>query len=169
LASKKWEAAQILLDRLKASSNPQIVTLARELIERAGAERKYGIPLGGNLPQPKLAPQKSPFDVLEEDAAKRAEAEKAAHSGGPADTRPTKFLKGRLVDVDCSQAPAAILTVAAGGAELKLRAADYKSLPLIGADDFSCEWHDRQVSVNYKPGGHSEGQSNGDVVSLEMR
>jgi tetratricopeptide (TPR) repeat protein len=165
LASKKWEAAQILLDRLKASSNPQIVALAKELIERAGAERKYGIPLGGNLPQPKLAPQKSPFDVLEEDAAKRAAADKSAQSAGPEDKRPTKFLKGRLVDVDCSQAPAAILTVAVGGAELKLRAADYKSLLLIGADDFSCEWHDRQVSVNYKPGG----STNGEVVSLEVR
>jgi tetratricopeptide (TPR) repeat protein len=166
LASKKWEAAQILLDRLKASGNPQIVALTKDLIERAGAERKYGIPLtAGTVPQPRLAPQKSPFDVLEEDAAKRAAAEKAAQSGGPADTRPTKFLKGRLVDVDCSQSPAAILTVAVGGAELKLRAANYKSLLLIGADDFSCEWHDRQVSVNYKPGG----STNGEVVSLEVR
>jgi hypothetical protein len=73
--------------------------------------------------------------------------------------------QGRLVAVNCSQAPAAILTVTAGGAALKHRAADYKSLVLIGADDFSCDWKDRQVTVNYKPGG----SSNGDVVSLEMR
>ena len=65
----------------------------------------------------------------------------------------------------CSQAPAAILTVTAGGAALKHRAADYKSLVLIDADGFSCDWKDRQVTVNYKPGG----SSNGDVVSLEMR
>ena len=70
-----------------------------------------------------------------------------------------------MVDVDCSQSPAAVLTVAAGGLELKLRAADYKSLLLIGADDFSCEWHDRQVTVNYKPGGMTDG----DLVSLEVR
>ena len=81
------------------------------------------------------------------------------------DRRPTKFLKGRLLDVDCSQAPAAILTVSAGSAALKLRAGDYKSLLLIGADDFSCEWRDRQVTVNYKPGGMADG----DVVSLEVR
>jgi hypothetical protein len=36
---------------------------------------------------------------------------------------------------------------------LKLRTPDYKSLPLIGADAFSCAWNDRAVSVNYKPGG----------------
>jgi hypothetical protein len=137
------------------------------LIEQAGAERKYGIPLGaGNVPEQKLAPQKSPFDVLEEDAAKREAAEKSGHSSGLGDNRPTKFFKGRLVAVDCSQAPAAILTVTAeGAAALKLRAADYKSLLLIGADDFSCDWRDRQVTVNYKPGGPKDGE----VVSLEVR
>ena len=165
VASKKWDASQILLDRLKASSDPQIVALARELVERAGAERKYGIPLGGNLPQSKLAPQKSPFDVLEEDAAKRDAADKAAQSAGPEDKRTTKFVKGRLVTVDCSQTPAAVLTVSAEGTTLKLHAQDYKSLLLIGADDFSCDWRDRQVTVNYKPSG----ATSGDVVSLEMR
>jgi tetratricopeptide (TPR) repeat protein len=170
VASKKWEAADILFDRLKASNNREIVALAKELMERAANERKYGIPLSaGTMPQAKLSPQKSPFDVLEEDAAKRAAAEKAEQSGGPADMRPTKFVKGRLIDVDCSQAPAAMLTVNVDGLELKLRAADYKSLLLIGADEFSCAWSDRQVTVNYKPGGHIEGQANGDVVSLEVR
>ncbi|MGC1451077.1 MAG: hypothetical protein WA830_13700 [Candidatus Sulfotelmatobacter sp.] len=164
VAGKKWEAADALLDRLKASANPQIAALARELQERSGTERKYGV--AGSMPaQTKLAPQKSPFDVLEEDAARRADDEKAAQSGGPDDKRPTKFLKGRLVAVDCSHAPAAILTVSGEGAKLKLRAADYKSLLLIGADDFSCDWKDLQVTVNYKP----RGSTDGDVVSLEMR
>ncbi len=163
VASKKWDAAQVLLDRLKTSDDPDIATLASELQEKAGSERKYGIPLGAaNVSQPKLEPQKSPFDVLEEDAAKRAADENTTTT---ADARPTKFVKGRLVTVDCSTSPAAILTVASGGSTLKLRAPDYKSLVLIGADDFSCEWRDRQVTVNYKPGG----LTNGDVVSLEMR
>jgi tetratricopeptide (TPR) repeat protein len=165
VASKNWEAANLLLDRLKASDNPQIATLARDLIEQAGTERKYGIPANaGTMAQAKLAPQKSPFDILEEDAAKRAAAEKSPPPGASEDRRPTKFVKGRLVTVDCSQAPAAILTVSAESATLKLRAADYKSLLLIGADDFSCDWRDRQVTVNYKPGG----ATNGDVVSVEV-
>ena len=164
VASKKWDAAQVLLERLKASSNPQIAAGAGQLIEQAGTQRKYGV-VGSASPQPKLAPQKSPFDVLAEDAAKREAAETSAQSDGPGDKRPTKFLKGRLLGVDCSQAPAAILTVRGDGAALKLRAADYKSLVLIGADDFSCTWQDRQVTVNYKPGGRTDG----DVVSLEVR
>ena len=163
VAGKKWEAAQVLLDRLKTSEDPQIAGHARDLLAQAGAQRKYGISLdsaGG----PKYAPQKSPFDVLEEDAAKRA-ADDPSQSGSTQDQRVTKFVKGRLVTVDCSKAPAAILTVSAGGTSLKLRAADYKSLLLIGADDFSCDWRDRQVTVNYKPGGGMDG----DLVSLEMR
>jgi hypothetical protein len=164
IASKKWEAAENQLERLRASTNPEIATLARERLSQIASERKYGI-AGAAATQPKLAPQKSPFDVLEEDAARRAAEEKAAQSGGTADKRATKFLKGRLLAVDCSQAPAAMLTVSSEGAVLKLRAADYRSLLLIGADEFSCAWRNRGVSVNYKPGGLADG----DVVSLEVR
>jgi hypothetical protein len=67
--------------------------------------------------------------------------------------------------VDCSQSPAAVLTVVSGGTVLKLRTADYKSVLLIGSDSFSCSWNDRPVSVNYKPGGLSDG----DLVSVELR
>jgi tetratricopeptide (TPR) repeat protein len=164
ISSKRWDAARAQLERLKNSSDSQIAALARERLEQAASERKYGI-AGAAALQPKLAPQKSPFDVLEEDAAKRTAEEQAAQSAGPADKRPTKFFKGRLVGVDCSQPPAAILTVTAQGVVLKLRAFDYKSLPLIGADGFSCTWRDRQVTANYKPGGLSDG----DLVSLEVR
>ncbi len=164
VSAKKWEAADDLLDRLRGSSNPQISALARETQAQITNQRQYGMSAGAAAPQAKLAPQKSPFNVLEEDAAKRAAEAKAAQSGGVDDRRPTKFLKGRLIAVDCSKAPAAILTVAAQGGVLKLRAADYKSLLLIGADDFSCAWQDRQVTVNYKPGGLADG----DLVSLEV-
>jgi tetratricopeptide (TPR) repeat protein len=160
---KKWEAARALLELLKASSNPQLAAAARERLGQLANEQKYGASAGtGSASQ--LAKQSSPFDVLEQDAAKRAAAEQTAQSS-TADTRPTKFLEGRLVDVDCSQSPAAILTVTSGGAVFKLRAADYKSLLLIGANSFSCEWNNRSVSVNYK----ARGPSDGDLVSLEVQ
>jgi len=166
ISGKQWQAADDLLDRLRGSNNPQMAALARETQSQIANQRKYGMTLGTASPQTKLAPQKSPFDVLDQDAAKRAEEEKAAaQSGSVADRRPTKFFKGRLIAVDCSKAPAATLTVASEGVVLKLRAADYKSLLLIGADDFSCGWQDRQVTVNYKPGGLADG----DLVSLEVR
>jgi hypothetical protein len=161
--AKKWEAARALLDRLKTSPNPQVAAEARELSGRLANEQKYGLSTASTAP--KLSPQSSPFDVLEQDAAKRAAAEKAAQNAGAADTRAAKFIQGRLVGVDCSQSPAAVLTVVAGGTVLKLRTADYKSLLLIGADTFSCTWNNRSVSVNYKPGGLSDG----DLVSVELR
>ena len=164
IASKKWDAAQALLVRLKESGNPQLAAQARQQLEDATAQNKYGIPVGASAQQ-QFAPQKSPFDVLEEDAAKRAAAEKAAQTSAPANNAPAKFFEGRLIAVDCSKTPAAILTVTEGGVILKLRAVDYKSLLLIGADQFSCDWRDRKVSVNYKPGGLTDG----DLLSLEVR
>jgi len=161
--AKKWEAARALLDRLKTSSNPQVAAEARELSGRLANEQKYGLSAASTAP--KLSPQSSPFDVLEQDAAKRAAAEKAAQNAGAGDKRAAKFFRGRLVGVDCSQSPAAVLTVVSGGTVLKLRTADYKSLLLIGADAFSCAWNDRSVSVNYRPGGASDG----DLVSVELR
>jgi tetratricopeptide (TPR) repeat protein len=165
IADKKWEAAQNLLERLKASGNPQVAAAAREKLDQIANQRKYGFAVASSPESPKLAPQKSPFDVLDEDAAKRAAQEQAAQSGGPVDRRPTRFVKGRLVQVDCSQSPAAVVTVAGDGEVLKLRTADYKSLLLIGADEFSCAWTDRRVTANYKLGGRSDG----DLVSLELR
>ncbi|PYX32121.1 MAG: hypothetical protein DMG77_04750 [Acidobacteria bacterium] len=165
IADKKWEAAKTLLERLKASGNAQLAAQAREQLDQVASQRKYGIAMASGTTPPKLKPQKSPFDVLEEEAAKRAAAAQGTESGGPADKRAPKFIKGRLVRVDCSQAPAAVVTIASEGTVLKLRAPDYKSLLLIGASDFSCDWRDRAVTVNYKPGGVSDG----DLVSLEVR
>ena len=159
---KKWDAARALMERLKSSSDPRVAAEARERLEQLGNEQKYGAAATASSGK-KLTTQSSPFDVLEQDAAQRAAAAQATESAG--DERPAKFLKGRLVDVDCSHSPAAVLTVASGGTVLKLRTPDYKSLLLIGADAFSCDWSDRSVSVNYKPGGLSDG----DLVSVEVR
>jgi len=163
IEAKKWEAARALLEHLKTNSNAQVATEARGQLERLANEQKYGLSAASTAP--KLSPQSSPFDVLEQDAAKRAAAEQAAQNAGTGDKRAAKFLQGRLVGVDCSQSPTAVLTVASAGVVLKLRTADYKSLLLIGADTFSCAWNDRPVSVNYKPGGISDG----DLVSVELR
>jgi tetratricopeptide (TPR) repeat protein len=164
VSDKKWEAARSLLERLKASPNSQVAAAARERLSQLGNEQKYGISTPTTASGKPIAKPSSPFDVLEEDAAKRAAAAQT-QSASTADKRPSRFFQGRLVGVDCSQSPAAVLTVTANGVVLKLRTADYKSLLLIGADTFSCSWNDRSVSVNYKPGGLSDG----DLVSVEVR
>jgi hypothetical protein len=161
IADKKWDAAKDVLERLKSGSDTEVAALARAELERIPAEQKYGLSPATATASQKLSAQPSPFDVLEQDAAKRA----AQQQSTAADKRPAKFVQGRLVGVDCSQSPSAVLTVATGGTVLKLRTADYKSLLLIGADSFSCEWNNRAVSVNYRPGGVADG----DLVSVEVR
>ena len=164
IADKKFDAARVLLERLKNGGNAEVAAHARTRLEQLPNEQKYGLSASGT-PTEKFRAQSSPFDVLEEDAAKRAAA--AAEATRPAaagDQRAAKFIQGRLVGVDCSNPPAAILVVNAGDTVLKLRAADYHSLLLIGADKFSCDWNNRSVSVNYKPGGTSDG----DLVSVEV-
>jgi tetratricopeptide (TPR) repeat protein len=162
MADKRWDAARLLFERLKANSDPKLAAAARDRLGQLASEKKYGLP---TVEAAKTERQKSPFDVLEEDAAKRAAAAKTNETTATLDKRPAKFLEGRLVGVDCSQPPVAILTVSAGGTVLKLRTPDYKSLLLIGADAFSCTWSNRSISVNYKPGGVSDG----DLVSVEVR
>jgi tetratricopeptide (TPR) repeat protein len=166
VSGRKWDAATSLLDRLKSSANPQISSQARDLLMQAGTQRKYGIAATSIGPgQPKYEAQKSPFDVLDQDAEKREATASGVSPGNPADLRTTKFVRGRLVAVDCTNPPTAVLTVHSDAGTLKLRTADYNSLLLIGADDFSCDWHDRQINANYK----SSSTGPGDLVSLEMK
>jgi hypothetical protein len=54
--------------------------------------------------------------------------------------------------------------VTTGAKSLKLRTADYKTLLVMGENSLSCEWKNRKVSVNYKPGGAADG----DLVSIEV-
>lgn len=78
---------------------------------------------------------------------------------------PAKFLKGKLVSVDCSGAPVAILTIVAGATTWKMRAADSAHTIVIGADNLSCAWANQKVAVNYRQTGDSQG----DVISLEIQ
>jgi tetratricopeptide (TPR) repeat protein len=157
VAAKQWDAAQVTFERLEQSANPQIAAAAKAQMKDFAITKKYGI----NPNAARRAYQASPFDELAQEAEKR---EHQQQQNAP-DTRPTQFMKGKLLRVDCSQPPVATMTVSNGAKTLKLHAADVKSLVIIGADEFSCDWRDREVTVNYKPGGGSDG----DVVSVELR
>jgi tetratricopeptide (TPR) repeat protein len=157
-SGKKWDAARTVFECLQTSGNAQIATAARHELEQLATIQKYGI----NPNAPKRVEQSSPFDELEQEAQKRAQA--PPEESEP-DKRPTQFVKGILLAVDCSHTPAAVLTVNTGSKSLKLRTADYKTLLVMGENNLSCEWKNRRVSVNYKPGGMSDG----DLVSVEVQ
>jgi tetratricopeptide (TPR) repeat protein len=78
---------------------------------------------------------------------------------------PVKFLKGTIVSVDCSAAPAATATVLAGTKTWKMRIRDSNHVLLLGADAFSCAWTKQKVAMNYRETGDAAGI----VVSIEIR
>lgn len=162
LAGKKWDDADALLEILKSSSNPQIARAARRDLEDLPTLKKYGIPPQSEAPPVAQAAATPP-------PSSGADASDAGEQPPPepkADTRAVEFSKGKLVSIDCSHTPAAILTVTVGARKsLRLRTDDYKSLALVGADQFSCTWKNRNVAVNYKAGGKSDG----DLISLELQ
>jgi tetratricopeptide (TPR) repeat protein len=169
MAAKQWDDATALLENLKTSQNPQIAQAAKKNLENLPTLKKYGV-----LPQPEAAsaPPKRPDEAKhrKQETADTGEERSSEHElrGPPAtqiDKRKVQFLKGKLVSVDCAQEPIAVLTVVTGRKTLKLRSEDYKSITLIGADEFSCEWRDRSVAINYTAGGKADG----DLVSLEIQ
>ena len=190
MAGKNWDAATALLERLKNSPDSQVAKAAREQLEGLPMLKKYGVlPQGETKPQPQQtasvpspssssSPPKSasssgkPAEPQPETEKQNPRPNEQANSDQPEqppaqpqpDKRAIQFLKGKLIAIDCSQAPLAILTVAAGTRVLKFRTENYKSLMLIGADDFSCGWKSRPVAVNYRAGGKADG----DLVSLEL-
>ena len=151
MEGKKFEAAQALLERLKASPDAQVAAAAKQQLGDMAQIKKYGIP-PRHVEKPK--PATEPED---EDEKRPVEA--------PPDTRPVHFIKGRIVSVDCSHAPEAVITLATAARTLKMHVANTAAVLLIGTDAFSCTWHDVRASVNYKFGGKMDG----DVVSVEVQ
>ena len=181
LSGKKWDAARAVFERLKSSSNPQIATGSRRRMDDMEALKKYGVqpqrPVEALNEPPPISKETSvakPKSVAKPEPAAREEpadaeatrqaAQKTKPTEPPPATGPIQFVKGKLVSVDCSQAPSAMLTIAAGAKTLHLHTRDYKSLTVVGADAFSCEWGNRSVSVNYR----AAGKSDGDLVSVEV-
>ena len=172
MASKNFDAAKNLLERLTTSSDSQVASTAKTYLHDLPILRKYGIPPQHDTEQAaavKSAPipprDSQPPTVNPNKPEMPEEAEGEVPAEKPMDKRPIQFLKGTLVNVDCSHPPVATLTISAGARTVKLKTADYKSLTLIGADKFSCDWNHRTISANYKAIGKTEG----DLVSLEVQ
>ena len=166
LLAQKWDDAAALFEYLQASDDPQIAAPAADDLKLLPALRR--------TPPPPVARREKSQDWSQYDDPKwrrrvpaplspQSTAPEAAAPKAP-DTRPVKFLKGKLLRVECSQPPAARLTILSGGKTWKLRVADSGSVVLVGAASFSCDWRDRDVAVNFREGG----QADGDLVSLEL-
>ena len=164
MAGKKWDDATALLEQLKGSQNPQIARTARKNLDDLPTLKKYGLLPQAEAPPPEESTTAGPTQNSVEHETSADHPEPAPAEAKP-DQRKVQFLKAKLLQVDCTHTPEAILVVTAGTKTLKLRAANFKSLTLIGADAFSCDWKNRSVAVNYKAGGKADG----DLISLEVQ
>jgi Flp pilus assembly protein TadD len=153
LYGSNFDAATTILEDLKNSRDPEVVERSTHELERVQDYRRQlreqeqartpgnQTGTGGHisLGEPELVQSK------------------------PA--QPARFLKGKLLAVDCSAAPAAVLTIAQGAKTWKMRATNRASTIVIGADQFSCDWTNRKVAVNYRETGDGQGE----IISLEIQ
>jgi tetratricopeptide (TPR) repeat protein len=164
VAGKKWDLARELFTRLKAGPDRVAAAAAKQELEDLETLKKYGVrPQRAGENAAAAGAASTPAAIAntaedEDDAPKPASAK-------PGTTGPVQFLKGKIVSSDCSKPPEAVVTILSGMTTYKLHTSDYKSLLVIGEDQFSCEWKNRLVSVNYRAVGKSEGE----LVSIETR
>ncbi len=162
IAEKKWDDAQTTLEQLKSGSNTQLAAAAGKKLDKLPFIKKYGI-------DPDLSPGAQETRVIEANSGitnplpENLDEKPQLKERGP-DKRPVKYVKGRIVRVDCAKSPEAILTVLAAGHTLKLHTFDYKSVAVVGTDQFSCDWRNQQAAINYK----ASGATGGDIVSVEI-
>jgi len=180
VAGKKWEAAREVFTRVKAGPDRAAAAAAKLQLEDLDTLEKYGVrpqragekeaPAGAastpaataNKPVP--AASASAGNDNDEDDETDHPAPKPAPVK-PGTTGPVRFLKGKIVSSDCARAPEATVTVLSGMTTYKMHASDFKTLPVIGEDQFSCDWTNRLVSVNYR----AMGKNQGELVSIELR
>ncbi|MGA2965853.1 MAG: tetratricopeptide repeat protein [Terriglobales bacterium] len=161
VAGKKWDLAREMFTRLKAGPDRTAAEAAKQELEDLETLQKYGVrpQRAGENAAPAGAAAAAANAAEDEDAATKPEQAK------PGTTGPVQFLKGKIVSSDCSKPPEATVTILSGMTTYKLHASDYKSLQVIGEDQFSCDWKNRLVSVNYRALGKNEGE----LVSIEVR
>jgi tetratricopeptide (TPR) repeat protein len=173
VAGKKWDLAREVFTRLKACPDKAAALAAKQQLEDLDTLQKYGVrpQRAGQSAAPAGAASTPGATALAATAAQSQDEDDGANAAPkpapvkPGTTGPVQFLKGKIVSSDCSKAPEATVTILSGMTTYSMHASDYKSLVVIGQDQFSCEWKNRLVSVNYR----AVGKNGGELVSIEIR
>jgi len=162
MANRKVNEAIALLRGLAGSGNPQVASQANAVLAQAESFKERSKSF-----RPQIEVRRSENVEAARDHAGMPEGkiEAAIEVEAPTPSTPVRFIKGKLAAVDCSAAPQALLSVVAGGRSLKLHVGDSRHLVLIGADEFSCDWKNKSVALNYR----ERQDGDGDVVSLEVQ
>ena len=162
---KRFDEAQQIYTDLSHSGSPRVASEAASMLEQIERMRAYEKEMV-QVPTPPVPP--APTNVASNAVPL------PSHSDTPntvATTPPptravhsVQFLKGKLVKVDCSQPPGAVLEVQAQNVVWHITAPDAAHALTIGADSLSCSWVNKAVSVNFYPGDGNTGK----LLSLEL-
>lgn len=161
LNQQKREEAKTIAAGLIHSSNPAVAQNSQQMVDSISRYESFAS--GSHSSGPAVA-------VSEPTAARTASANSSATDSEPVvvihdtDKRPMSFLNGKILSVDCSATPGAVLTVLAAGKTYQLHVADRDKLVLINAKQFSCDWKNVKAAANYRDAGNLQG----DIVSLEL-
>lgn len=154
IMSEQYDEAIGVLNPLLGSANPGTAERAEQTI--LTAQRSKAAAASPHLRADSEQPP--PGEASSETApASASQAPNAAAAPG--------FLKGKLVAVDCSATPVALLSVVSQGKTWKLLVKDTAHAIVIGADRFSCDWKNQPVAVNYRVTGEAAGE----VISVEIQ
>lgn len=178
VSGKKWDLAREVFTRLRAGPDRTAASAAKKQLEDLDTLQKYGVrpqrAEGTETPEgaasaPTTKSNEPPATASathgrDEDAEADAAAPKPAPAK-PGSTGPVQFLKGKIVSSDCSNTLEATVTILSGMTTYKMHTSNYKSLVVMGEEQFSCDWKNRLVSVNYRALGKHEGE----LVSIEVR
>jgi tetratricopeptide (TPR) repeat protein len=162
LANRKMNEAIALLRGLAGSGNPQVASQANVALAQAESFKEQSKSF---RPQIEVRRSENVAAARDQAGIPDGKIEAAIQVEAPPPSTPVRFIKGKLAAVDCSAAPQALLSVVAGGRSLKLHVGDSRHLVLIGADEFSCDWKNKSVALNYR----ERQDGDGDVVSLEVQ
>ena len=173
VAGKKWDLAREVFTRLKAGPDRAAAAAAKQQLEDLETLQKYGVrPQRAGEGEAPTGAARTPSAGTSAPAAAANSAQDQDEDSDtepkppppkPGTTGPVQFLKGKIVSSDCSKPPEATVTILSGMTTYKMHASDYKAVLVIGEDQFSCEWKNRLVSVNYRAVGKREGE----IVSIE--
>jgi tetratricopeptide (TPR) repeat protein len=164
VAGKKWDLARGVFTRLKAGPDRAAAAAAKQQLDDLETLQKYGVrPQRAGESAAAAGAASTPSAAASASEDEETDATPKPAPVKPGTTGPVQFLKGKIVSSDCSKPPEATVTILSGMTTYKMHASDYKSLLVIGEDQFSCDWKNRVVSVNYRAVGKHEGE----LVSIE--
>jgi Tfp pilus assembly protein PilF len=161
LANREADEAIALLQGLCGSATPGVASQARTALLQA---QDFKEKTKSYSPHIEVRSAESVPAVRDSAGVPEGKIEAQIQVETPVASAPVRFVKGKLIAVDCSGAPQVVLNVATAGRSLKLYIGDSKHVVLIGADDFSCDWKNKNVTLNYR----ERADGDGDVVSLEL-